>query len=232
MINELKEKRLEIAKLNAYIDMNITEPLKLKDLQINSLEDKLALSTKTINSLNNAIFENEDIIKNIKSQTNSHKRRILVLQGSEEEKEFKINQLVKSIEDLKEELKIYQEENSKLKCYLEISMLKVKQISEREKNLEVRNSDLEKKNHELSVRAGEGFDSLTPRPSFCGIEELSTPALKSTRSRVKKLLEVAGYKSDSPGRKKFVKKNVNKGSPRITSKTVGMCIDFPDFPGE
>ena len=224
---------MEIANLKADIDMNITEPIKLKDMQINSLEEKLISRNKTINTLRNTISENEDIIKNIKSQTNAHKRRILELQGIEDEKELKICQLVKNIEDLKEELKSSNDENSKLKYYLEISMMKVKQICEREKNLEVRNSKLEKKNHELSVRAGEGFESLTPRPSFGDFEEFSTKALTSTRARVKKLLEVAGFGSESPNRKKLWKKNANKASsPRISSKNAPVCIEFPDFPEE
>ena len=217
---ELKQKLIEIRNLKSYIDINISEPLKIKDNHIKSLEDKLMNSGKMIAKLNDTIFENEEIIKQMKNQAGFHKRRIIELQNLDEEKELKIGQLNRSIDELKVDFKLLQEQNYKYKYYLETSIIRLKQANEREKNLELRNNEIESKNLYLGVRAAEGFENLTPRPSFIGIEEILPEIPKSTKEKARKIISLALFKTKSesdPNRKRpgmliTTKKNNLKGS--------------------
>ena len=164
--------------------------MKIKDNTIKTLEEKLGNSSKMITKLNETIFDYEETITQMKAQTAFHKRRIIELQNLDEEKELKISLLTKSIEELKDELKSTKEENHKIKYYLETSISKLKQASDREKNLESRNREIESRNLYLGVRAAEGFDNLTLRPSFVGIKDLMSEVPKSTREKTKKILSL------------------------------------------
>ena len=199
--------------------MNIAEPIKAKDLQIKSLEEKLSgLNSKVIH-LNEIIYENEDLVKQIKSQANSHRRRILQLHAMDEEKNQQISQQLKTIEELKDDLRNIQDQNHKYKYYLESSILKIKQGGDREKNLEYRNNELEQRIRELAVRAGAGFENLTPRPSFTGIEDVLPEIPKNTRDKVKKILELSSIRIKSGKKRRAANRNSIKIIPKSLSKS-------------
>jgi uncharacterized coiled-coil protein SlyX len=193
--NELKQKETEIKNMKIFIETNITEPLKQKESYIKMIEEKVSHSTKIINKLNATVAENEEIIKQTKSQLGINKRKIIELQNADEEKEMKIKDLIKNNDEIKNELKLSYEENYKIKYYLETSILKLKQASERERQLEIRNRDAENRNLYLGVRAAEGFENLTPRPSFIGIEELLPEIPKSTKEKARKVLSLCLIKN-------------------------------------
>ncbi|OMJ91565.1 hypothetical protein SteCoe_5816 [Stentor coeruleus] len=205
----------EISYLKKYINENISEPLRLKDHAIKICEEKLTSSGKMITKLNETNIENDELIKNLKSQISVYKRKVLEMQNIDEEKELKIGQLNKIIDETKAELKSIQEENNKMKYYLGTSLVKLKKANIREKSLEMRNNDVELENIRLGVRAAGRFEDLTPRPSFTGIENLLPDAPDSTKDRVKKIISLALIKQHS-------EKSVNnkRGSFLITTKRI------------
>lgn len=172
-------------------------------------------SGKMITKLNETNIENDELIKNLKTQISIYKRKVLEMQNVDEEKELKIGQLNKIIDETKAELKSVQEENNKMKYYLGTSLVKLKKANIREKSLEMRNNDVELENIRLGVRAAGRFEDLTPRPSFIGIENLLPDVPGSTKDRVKKIISLALIKQHS-------EKSIHnkRGSFLITTKRV------------
>lgn len=155
------------------------------------MEEKLSNSNKRLKKLKDTLFDNDEEIKDLKGQINVYKRKVHEMQNSDEEKELKIGQQNKIIDEIKSDFKRVQEENNKIKYYFEMSLIKLKNSNAREKNLEIRNSGIELENMRLSVRAAGGFEELTPRPSFTGVEQLLNDVPNNTKDRVKKIITLA-----------------------------------------
>lgn len=146
------------------------------------------------------------------------------LQNLDDEKSSKILELEKAVEDHKKDIKNQQSECDKIKYYFKNSLSKIKTLSKREAELESRASDLESKNQALSIRAAEGFDNLTPRPSFSGTKEILGSTPLSTKEKTRKL--ITALVSIRPSLKK--KTTIPwKKSPKLQKKSIFSPEDSP-----
>ncbi|OMJ88224.1 hypothetical protein SteCoe_9883 [Stentor coeruleus] len=186
----IEEKHKKVIELEAFIQENITKPIESRDKEIAISQAKLAQSLAIIKTHEQTIEDNEEVIRQIRMQNSSHKRRIISLQNLDDEKSLKIKDLENSIDDMKKNIKFHTDECNKMKYYIDHSISTIKTLSEREKELENRISDLETKNRALSVRAAGGFESLTPRPSFNRVMEILPTGTLSTEEKTQKLINI------------------------------------------
>lgn len=186
----IEEKYNKVVELENFIRENIIKPIESRDKENTILKAELAKSSAIIQTHEQTIADNEEIIRQIRMQNSSHKRRIISLQNLDDEKSLKIKDLENKIEDMKKDNKFHKDECNKMKYYIDHSISTIKTLSEREKELETRISDLESKNRALTVRAAGGFESLTPRPSFTRIIEILPPGPLSTEEKTEKLISI------------------------------------------
>lgn len=182
---------MEIAKLKAKIEMNLTEPLKIKEVEYKVLDEKYNGCLKSLEELRNIITEKDEVIKKFKIQSSVHSKIIYEFQCLDEENKIRIKDLTDDLSQANYTLKILQDDNYRKKHNLEVAIFRLKCLVEKEKELETLVKSLEIQNDDLSVKAGVGFENLTPRPSFTGIENILVEVPQSSEKKVQKLIEHA-----------------------------------------
>lgn len=205
------EKKNEILKLKAKIEMNLTEPLKAKEAELKTLEDKYNKNLKSLEELRNIITEKDEVIKKFKSQSSVHSKIIYEFQCLDEENKIRIKDLTDDLSQAKREIKLLQDDNHRKKHNLEVSVFRLKNLIEKEKDQEMQLKNLQDQNEILSLKAGIGFENLTPRPSFSGIETILQDLPETSKQKVEKLIDYTLSMTSS-------KHNTKKRIHRMTTK--------------
>jgi vacuolar-type H+-ATPase subunit I/STV1 len=210
--------------------MDLTEPLRQKSQELRNLEEKYSKNLKNIEELRNLLTEKDEVIKKFKNQSSAHSRLIYDYQCNDEENRLKIKELTENLNQVSNELRKTQDENYRKQHNLEVALFKLKGILEKEKEMENRIQYLEEQNLVLSYRAGIGFENLTPRPSFIGIENLMMEFPQSTKKKVQKILEIAGNLVNSSKSSSSIRKKNKKVSLKNTTKiTIESNSEHGDF---
>jgi len=124
----------------------------------------------------------------LKIQTVMHRTKLTETEAEKDTICAENEELRKNIEKLSKEIAESRVDMLKFKLGFEKSIIKIKQAGIREKNLEAINEKIVKNNCELSIKAGEGFTNLTPRPSFAGLDELLPEVPKTTREKAREIM--------------------------------------------
>ena len=198
--------------------MDLTEPLRTKEAEIRSLEDKNIKNLKNIEELRNIITEKDDVIKKFKSQSSVHSRVIYEYQCIDEENKIKMKELNENLAQSNTDLRKFQDESYRKQHNLEVALFKLKNAIEKEKDMENRIRILEGQNVELSYRAGIGFENLTPRPSFVGIENLMQEVPQSSQKKVEKLIEITSLLTVPSKSSTSIRKKTRKVSNKHLGK--------------
>ena len=223
----------EIIDLKSFINKNnknteleekllLIEKEKGKLLSINaSLEKKLKDISKYIEELDDELKRKENLIQ----------RKNIELQRKGED----VLNLTNDKTKLMENIKSLNSENKQLIEYTQILIKKCKDIKQECEEFESKLRAAENKNHTLSIRAAEGFENLTPRPSMTIVEPILQNIPNNTREKVSLLIDLYSKLSTQNKKRTFKLKprKKNMQSARLVHsdsklESIDKILDFND----
>ena len=132
----------------------------------------------------------KEVKRSLKTEINNNKK----LKDQIEDQNLAAGKLQKELDNSRNSYKKLKDQYKSMKKNFEVALQKLKTLKSKLEDQENQLEEIRTQNHKLSIRAAEGFENLTPRPSFEGFENFPVDSsLTQTKDKVREVIKFASY---------------------------------------
>lgn len=136
------------------------------------------------------IAKAKEVKRSLKTEKDNNKK----LKDEIEDQNLAAGNLQKELNKSRDSYKKLKDQYKSMKKNFEVALQKLKTLKSKLEDQENELEEIRTQNHKLSIRAAEGFENLTPRPSFEGFENFPVDSsLTQTKDKVREVIKFASH---------------------------------------